>query len=86
MPAIIYALCALTSIACMGFWVRFYFLKGGRLLLYGSICFLGLALNNILLFLDLVVFPTQVDLAIPRTAVALAGVLVFLVALVEDAA
>jgi len=73
-----YLLCALVSVFCAWLLVRNYLRTRLRLALLACICFAGLALNNILLFVDLVVTP-QVDLRIPRALVALAavGVLVF---------
>ena len=44
-----------------------------RLLLWSTLCFVGLTLNNILLFFDLVVFPTELDLRPWRLAAALVG-------------
>jgi hypothetical protein len=43
-----------------------------------------LALNNILLFIDLIVVPTSVDLSLWRGATALAGVSVLLFGLIWE--
>ena len=56
----VYILCALMSIACAGFLLRGYLDTRSQLLLWSSICFGFLALNNIILFFDLVIF-TQID-------------------------
>jgi hypothetical protein len=77
MPALIYALCALTSLTCAALLLRAYRRSRGRLLLWSSVSFVGLCLNNVLLFVDLVVVPS-IDLSIPRAAVALAAVMVLL--------
>jgi drug/metabolite transporter (DMT)-like permease len=69
----IYALCALTSIACAFLLLRGYSQSRVRLLFWSGLCFAGLALNNILLILDLSVLP-DVDLEMWRTLPALAGV------------
>jgi len=73
-PTVVYVLCFLTSVACAWMLGRSYRRNGTRLLLLSSICFLFLALNNLALVLDLVVWPTEVDLRLPRLLLALAAV------------
>lgn len=53
------------------------------LLFWSSLCFAGLAANNGLLFLDLVIVP-QVDLALLRSFVALGAMSVLLIGLVWE--
>ena len=48
-----------------------------RLLLWSAICFSLLALNNLLVFIDIVLLP-DVDLSVPRLVTSLAGVAVLL--------
>lgn len=85
MAEAVYLLCALTSAACAILLIRSYGRTRSRLLLWSSLCFLGLALNNTLLFVDLVLVPT-IDLSVARGAVALAAVVLLLFGLVwEDA-
>ncbi len=79
----VYLLCFLTSAGCAGLLLRSYLKSRSRLLLWSSLCFFGLALNNVLLFLDLVVV-TWVDLTLFRGATALAAVLVLLFGLIWD--
>ena len=74
-PTIVYVLCFLTSAACAWMLGRSYFRSGTRLLLWSAVCFLFLAVNNLLLVLDLVVWPDDVDLRIPRLLLSLAAVL-----------
>ena len=74
-PAVVYILCFLTSAACAWMLGRSYFRSGTRLLLWSAVCFLFLAVNNLLLVLDLVVWPDDVDLRIPRLLLSLAAVL-----------
>jgi hypothetical protein len=81
----VYILCALTSIACAVLLVRGYFRSRMRFLLWSALCFVGLGLNNVLLFLDLIVF-TQVDLSLWRNGVALAAVSIMVYGLVWDEA
>ena len=83
MAEIVYALCALTSIACAWLLFRKYLARRARLLFWASLCFLGLAANNVLLFADLVLFPT-IDLSGWRTAAALLGMSVLVYGLVAD--
>ncbi len=47
------------------------------LLFWSALCFVGLAVNNALLFLDLVVF-VQIDLQLPRLIVAGVSMMVLL--------
>jgi len=56
-----------------------------RLLFWAGLCFVGFALNNILLFIDLIVFPTQIDLSIWRTLPAVVGVMLLLYGLIWEA-
>lgn len=81
----IYALCALTSIACAVLLVRGYRRSRVRLLFWSAWCFAGLALNNILLIVDLRVL-RQVDLEIWRTLPAVVGVALLVYGLVWESA
>ena len=65
MPAfepILFLLAVLTSAACMVFLFRGYSRTGARLLFWSGLCFVFLTINNVLLFFDLVVYPTSLDL------------------------
>jgi Family of unknown function (DUF5985) len=53
----VFLLCAVTSLACAVLLLRGYAQNRVPLLLWSSLCFVGLAVNNILLVADLVVFP-----------------------------
>jgi hypothetical protein len=83
MATIVYLLCALTSIACAVLLLRGYAASKVRLLLWGGLCFAGLALNNVLLFVDLGLFP-EVDLSVWRSLPALAGLLLLVYGLIWD--
>ena len=74
LAAIVYILCFLTSAACAWLLGRSYGRAGNALLLWSSICFGFLALNNLALVLDLVVFPTSIDLRLIRLVLAFAAV------------
>jgi hydrogenase/urease accessory protein HupE len=81
----VYALCALASIACALLLGRAYLRARVRLLLWSSICFVGLAINNVLLFVDLTVLP-NVDLSLWRSLAAIGGMLVLVKGLIWDQA
>lgn len=82
-PAAVYLLCFLTSGACAFLLARNYRRTGTRLLMWSSLCFLFLALNNGVVFIDALVL-TEVDLAIPRLALSLAAVTVLLFGFIWD--
>lgn len=73
-PAIVYVLCFLTSTTCAWLLGRSYRRNGTRLLLWSSICFGFLALNNLALVFDLVIWPQDVDLRLLRLLLALFAV------------
>lgn len=72
-PTAVYILCFLTSAACAWLLGRSYLGSRTPLLLWSSICFVFLALNNLALVLDMVVLPTY-DLRLARLVLALAAV------------
>ncbi|MBA2669631.1 MAG: hypothetical protein H0U67_04600 [Gemmatimonadetes bacterium] len=72
MATLIYALCAFTSIACAILLFRGYRVSRARLLLWAGLCFTGLALNNVLLFVDLGIAP-ELDLSVWRSLPTLVG-------------
>jgi Family of unknown function (DUF5985) len=74
MATAVYILSALISLACAVLLLRSYVEARTGLLLWAAVCFLGLTLNNTLLFVDKVVV-TDVDLSLWRTLPALAGML-----------
>jgi hypothetical protein len=69
---ILASLAVLTSVACMVLLLRAYGLSKVRLLLWSGLCFVFLSVNNVLLFMDLVIFP-NIDLRPYRLAAALIG-------------
>jgi hypothetical protein len=80
---VVYALCSATSIACTVLLLRGYRRSRVRLLLWSGLCFAGLALNNVLLFVDVRVVP-QTDLSLVRSIPALAGVAVLLFGMIWE--
>lgn len=67
MAAMVYILGALTSLACAVFLLRGYSRGKKRLLLWSGLCFAGLALSNLLIFVDLILLPGR-DLYLWRLA------------------
>ena len=82
---VLFLLAALTSFACMALLFRGYARTGVRLLLWSALCFIFLTANNVLLFFDTIVFPTQVDLRPYRLRAALAGIGCLLYAFIWEA-
>jgi Family of unknown function (DUF5985) len=80
----VYILCALTSILCAILLLRGYRATRTRLLFWASVCFGFLAVNNVILYFDLVVLPPQVDLFWYRNSAAMAGMLVLVFGLVWE--
>lgn len=83
MAETVYALCALTALACAAMLLRAYRQTRTRLLFWSVLCFIALTINNLLLFVDLVVIP-EVDLSTLRSSLALAGLSLLLFGLVWD--
>ena len=82
-PAIVYILCFLTSSACAWLLGRSYLRTRTRLLLWSSLCFIFLAGNNLVLMLDVLVFP-DINLRIGRLLLSLSAVLVLLFGFIWD--
>lgn len=80
---VIYALCAITSMLCTWLLLRSYKRNGYRLLFWSGLCFAGLSVNNVLLVLDRIVFPTK-DLSTWRLAAALIALLPLLYGLIWE--
>lgn len=84
MAEAIYILCSLISLACTALLWRGYLRSGVKLLLWSSLCFLGLSISNVLLFIDLVVLP-QIDLSLWRSLATLIALIVLIYGLIWDA-
>lgn len=76
-------LCTATAATCAVLLARAWLATRLRLLLWSAICFALLTVNNVLLFIDVVV-DDAADLAVARTASGLAGLLVLLYGLIFD--
>jgi hypothetical protein len=84
MGAIVYILGTLTSLLCAALLFRGYFQSRMKLLLWSGLCFVGLTISNALLFIDLVLLPTSVDLYLLRLSTAAIAMLLLLYGLVWD--
>jgi hypothetical protein len=82
-PAV-YVLGALTTLACGILLLRGYFRGRNRLLLWSAMCFLGLAISNALVFVDLVLLP-NVDLYFWRLLTAAVAMAVLMYGLIWEA-
>jgi len=85
MAPIAYAVGVLTSIFCAFLLIRSYFRQRTRLLLWSSLCFVGLALNNVILFFDLFIVP-ETDLDVWRSMTALIALCLMLFGLIWEEA
>jgi hypothetical protein len=83
MAGIVYILCAILSLSCAILLYSGFRKNKFRLLFWSSIGFFGFAINNILLFVDLIMLP-QTDLLILRTIPALVGMTIMVYGLVTD--
>jgi hypothetical protein len=63
--------------------LRGYQISKTRLLFWASVCFLGLAINNVMLFIDLIILP-EIDLFAWRTLPALGGMMILLYGLISE--
>lgn len=83
MAEAVYLLCAVTSVVCAALLVRSYRMQRTRLVMWSALCFVGLAINNILMFVDIVVVP-DVDMSVLRTVTAFIAVTLLLLGLLWE--
>jgi hydrogenase/urease accessory protein HupE len=81
--SVVYALCAITSTVCAVLLVRSYLAGRVRLLLWSALCFVGLAVNNVILVIDRSILP-DVDLSVLRSASGLVAVSILLFGLIWE--
>lgn len=84
LESVVYVLCLLTSLVAMWLLLRGYRQSRSRLLLWSAAAFIAFALNNLMLFLDLVVLPLSIDLRSGRALTALVGVGILLYAFIWE--
>lgn len=83
MAEAVYLLCAVTSSLCAVLLLRAYARTDTRLLLWSGLCFVGLALNNAVLVVDLMIVP-DTDLSTWRLVPAVLGVALLLYGLIWE--
>ncbi len=82
--ASVYLLCFLTSAGCAALLTRSYLASRARLLLWTALCFGLLTVNNLLLFVDVVLLPS-VNLLAYRHMASLGAIVVLLIGFIWDA-
>ena len=82
-PTLVYLLCFLTSVICALLLGRSYLSTRARMLLWSAVCFSLLALANLLVVFDLLVFENS-DLRPARLWLSLAAVGVLLFGFIWD--
>jgi hypothetical protein len=83
MPGFVYVLSAATCLLCAVLLLRGYVQHRVRLLLWSGLCFLGLMLESVMLYVDLFVVP-DVDLIVWRKLPGLVALLLLVFGLVWD--
>jgi hypothetical protein len=81
----IYLLCAATSLAAAVLLLRQYAARRSAILLWSCIGFLGLAVNNVLVYLDFALLP-GIDLALPRSFAGAAAMIALAYGLIREGA
>jgi hypothetical protein len=84
MTGVVYLLCAATSFACAVMLFRGYARTGVRLLFWSGLCFTGLMLDNVMIYVDLILLPTEVSLALWRKVPGLIAISLLIYGLVWD--
>ena len=82
MAEAVYILCSITSLLCAALLLRAWRRTPSRLLFWSAVCFVGLAVNSLILVADLMVFP-EYDLRIGRLVAAGCGMTALLWALIS---
>ena len=81
--AIVYLLCFATSTACAWLLLAGWRRSRARLLMWSGLCFLLLALNNLLVVVDLLILPS-LDMRTERLLLAAAALAVLLFGCIWD--
>ncbi len=84
MAAIIYSLCAIAALLCTILLFRAYRRSRSRLLLWSTIGFAGLTINNLAVVIDEIMLPF-VDLSVLRNVIALISMMILLWGLIWEA-
>jgi len=83
MPGGVYILCAATSLLCAILLLRGYRRSGVRLLFWSGLCFVGLTVDNVMLYVDQMVV-VSANLYLARTLPGLIGLMLLIYGLVWD--
>jgi heme/copper-type cytochrome/quinol oxidase subunit 4 len=83
MKEIVFVLSAFTSLTCAVMLLRGYAKSRAKFLLWSGLCFVGLTLNNVFLYIDLAMYP-EADLFMLRNLPTLVGLLLLLYGLIWD--
>lgn len=83
MSSMVYILGAVVSFVCAVLLLRGYRRGRRKLLLWSGLCFLGLAVNNALVFVDLVLLP-QTDIYLLRLCTTTLAMLMLLYGLIWE--
>ena len=75
---LVYILCAATCLLCAFMLFRGYARTGVRLLFWSGLCFTGLMIDNIMIYVDLILLPTEVSLALWRKIPGLIAIMMLL--------
>jgi hypothetical protein len=81
MPSLVYILCTLTSLMCAFLLIRGFWKTRVRLLLFSGLCFAGLTVENLILYLDQFVIH-DTDLSFPPVIISLISRCVLLFGLI----
>jgi hypothetical protein len=84
MPGFVYILCMITSLASSLLLFRALRHNASRLLFWSALCFLGMAINNLMLYVDLMVGPS-LDLSLLDDGVSVISSLLLAYGLIWDA-
>jgi hypothetical protein len=84
MAPVAYVLCALTALICAALLLRGYWRSGAALLLWCGLFFVAMTIENVVLFIDLVMVP-HIDLLLLRQTIAFVGTILLVYGLASDA-
>lgn len=81
---VLFLLAIATSLACTVLLFRAYLRSRLRILMWSALCFVCLTVNNVLLYVDLVLLPADIDLRVFRHGAALVGMLFLLYGFIRE--
>ena len=84
MSGVVYILCGATSLLCAFLLLRSYAKNRVRLLFWSGLCFLGLGLDNVMMYIDVILLPTQVDFSLWRKIPGLVALMALIYGLIWD--